>query len=76
MNDPKFKIIDDWYFDKGAILKFWSRVGKVRIVDYDETMEADGDIVGTLLNTLEISCPPDASYRLNQRVSPAGAGTP
>jgi hypothetical protein len=76
MSDPKFKIIDDWYFDKEAILKFWSRVGKVRVVDYDEAMGVDGDIVRALLNTLEIPCPPDASYRLNQRVSPAGAVGP
>ena len=73
MNDPKFTMIDDWYFDKDAILKFWSRVGEVRVVDYDEATKTDGDIVRALLECLGVPCPPEIAYRLNRRASPAGA---
>jgi hypothetical protein len=72
MCDPSFKVIDDWYFDRTDILNFWSGVGEVRVVDYDEAMKRQGDIVGPLLEILGVSCPPDTGYRLNQRASPDG----
>lgn len=69
LSDPKFTVIDDWYFDRDEILRFWSRVGKVRVVDYDEAMKSDGDVIKSLLNTIDVPCPSDISYRLNQRTA-------
>lgn len=72
LSDPGFTIIDDWYFDKAAILKFWSGVGEVRTIDYDKAMESGGDIIEPLLEVLGVPCPQGTSYRLNPRTAVAG----
>lgn len=73
MRYPRFTIIDDWYFDRDAIVMFWSRVGQVRVVDYDEAIKTDGDIVRALLECLGVPCPQETDFRLNQRAAPARA---
>lgn len=34
-----------WYYDRGALLRFWSMIGSPQVIDYDEAMAADGSIL-------------------------------
>jgi hypothetical protein len=52
MGDPRFTLLRDGYFDKAAILRFWSALGEVRRIGYDAAMTAQGDIIKPRLAVL------------------------
>lgn len=58
---------NDWYFDRDAIVAFWSGFGEPRIVDYDAAMARDGTIIPALFDVIGISPEVDmARYFLNK----------
>ena len=67
MGDADFPLLADWWFDRGAICRFWAQVGDLRVLDYDAVMARDGDIVGALLAQMGVPGALGAEYRLNLR---------
>ncbi len=60
---PRFKqpfgegmddIRGDWYFDVDAIYNFWSKIGPVRVLDFDEAVKGHQSIIGPILQSMEI----------------------
>ncbi len=47
---PHSDIRHDWYYDVEAIAEFWSCIGRVRVISYDETMERHGSIIPAVLD--------------------------
>lgn len=64
---PDFTLLEDWYFNKGDISRFWSAIGTPIQIDYDEAMKKEGDIIKSILLSLGIHQNPGNSYRLNER---------
>lgn len=60
-------ILDDWYFDRSAIISFWSKLGEVRIINYDDAVQKYGDIIVPLLKSMQLNFRPERDYRINQR---------
>jgi hypothetical protein len=60
-------ILGDWYYDVHAITAFWSGLGEVRVVDYEQALAAEGSVIPALLRAID--SPPAASddYWLNRR---------
>lgn len=71
MAKPDFPLLADWWFDRAAIIRFWSRSGHLRIIDYDRAMTENGDILPALLAAMDVPHVPGMDYRANRR-SPAG----
>ena len=69
MQEPGFPLLRDWWFDKAAIVRFWSRGGNLRIIDYDEQMARHGDILPALLAELGVPRLPAMAYRTNPRTT-------
>lgn len=60
----------EWYYDWPAILDFWSDLGDLRIVSYDEAMQSEGNVIPAVYRAMDIN--PDGlelGFDKNQRVS-------
>jgi hypothetical protein len=43
-----------WYFDRAAIIDFWSDLGDLTIVDYDEALARDGNVIPALYRAMGV----------------------
>ncbi|TDK38772.1 hypothetical protein E2F50_01055 [Rhizobium deserti] len=62
------RVDSDWYFDRKAVVSFWSSFGSPIVLNYEEAMVSYGSIIPSLLKAVGIEVAPDSeSYFLNRR---------
>lgn len=60
----------EWYFDRQAILDFWSDLGELTLIDYNEAMERDHNIIPALYAAMNIDTTGlRLTFESNQRVA-------
>lgn len=52
-DDPR----DAWYFDTKALLSFFGRLGRARLVDYDAAVQRHGTVLPAIFQAMEIAAP-------------------
>jgi len=67
LNEGKIEYLHDWYYDKSAIRKFWSKIGNTIEIDYDREVSNSGTIVASLLTATGVTGTPVKDYKLNIR---------
>ena len=49
----KFKLLDDWYFDKDSLVEFWRAISPLAIfLDYDQEVAERGSVIPSFLNAV------------------------
>ena len=70
---PDLRADGDWYYDRQAIIAFWSAFGAPIIIDYDEAMRTHASILPPFLDALGLEAPDDhEAYTLNAREPASG----
>lgn len=64
-----FNLLDDWYFDHAAIVRFWKKVDPSAVFyDYDKLVARQGSVIPSFLRLLGLPATVDSGkYFLNQR---------
>lgn len=58
----------EWYYDRVALLAFWRTIGKLRVIDYDAALAAQGSILPQFASAIELpGLFNDLDLRLNAR---------
>jgi len=60
----------EWYFDRQAIIDFWSDLGVLVCVDYNATLAAEGNVIPAIYRAMEVD--PDGlklNFETNRRVN-------
>lgn len=66
MSAPGFPLLPDWWFDRGAIRRFWERTGPLVEVDYDAARARDGSVLPALCAALGLPRPPACDIWANR----------
>lgn len=61
------RIDKPWYFQFGAIVRFWQKFGNVIIICYDKEMQRCGSIIPAFLKTLNVTTNGNVEIFLNAR---------
>ncbi len=65
--DGTDNIRNEWYFDRDAVLAFWSGLGAPQVVDYDAAVAEHGTVIPDLFKAMDIPCDVELSpYFLNK----------
>lgn len=68
---PQDDIRSDWYYDLDAITRFWSRVGALQVIRYEDAVEREGSTIPAILEATHTAwAGAGRVYDLNQRRGP------